>query len=255
VAIRFRTYGIGRLEKGKKEVRLELKNRQINYRDSSGAILKKGESMKKIITILGVFFLFTIGIQSSWASVAPSYNYIMAVDGKVVDSNGNIIKDPNTTVDISVTDYGNAGGYKVFYSFNEGSTWSQLTFSTGFVRKASITGVEGGTTISFAINTTGLDPNSASSNSLISYEDATVSYSNPIVPSYSQQPVLTSEYFRAVNIKWNFASNSPYKLDVLGTSSSVDGFKSVPIPGSVLLIGSGLFGLGLLRGRRRNNLI
>jgi len=166
----------------------------------------------------------------------------MAVDGKGADNN-----DTDTTVDISVGNFGNQNDYYVFYSLDNGN-WVSLG-QPGEGDYTDLPTVEGGALISFAINTTGSDPTEDSSSLFL--KNATIIWDEPIDANDSQKPVLTYAYYRAVGIEWNLVGDDSYKLNILGTSSTVDGFKAVPIPGSLLLLGSGVFGLVMLRGRRK----
>jgi hypothetical protein len=187
--------------------------------------------MKKALIILSVFVLMVLGVQSSWATTSTYNNYIQMIDGN--DS-------ADTTVTASVTDVNFPLTYNLYYQINS-SGWKSYS--------PSITG-NGGDVISFAVDVN--NDSNIDINDLFSYDssDATLSFSNPLSANLSQTPTVKDDYFRSVNIAWNGLA-SGFKLDILGTTSVADGYRAVPIPGSLLLLGSGVFGIIMFRGRRK----
>jgi hypothetical protein len=184
--------------------------------------------MKKLLITLSVFVLMFIGIQTSWA-----YNsYIMLVDGKY---------DGNNTVNVTVSDYSYLSDYNIFYQLGSG-TWTSWTIGT------TILGT-GGQILSFGLDSK-TDGNADPEKFSYNISDATLTFSSQISPSLSENPMVSTDYYRNVDILWKNAGL--FKLTIASTDFVNDGFTAVPIPGSLLLLGSGVFGLVMLRGRKRH---
>ena len=67
-------------------------------------------------------------------------------------------------------------------------------------------------------------------------------------------PITGTDYYAGAYIRWNLGTEFPnFTIDVV-TSSALDGVKPVPIPASVLLLGSGILGLiAIGRVKRRDS--
>ena len=85
---------------------------------------------------------------------------------------------------------------------------------------------------------------------------ATQLYYNPIDPSHSVNPVVTSAYYNTLLLEWNlmggaFDPSIDPMLTLTQAINQYDGMAPVPLPASLLLFGSGLFGLAGLAGWKR----
>lgn len=135
---------------------------------------------------------------------------------------------------------------------------------TGYTRITSTAGsysFNGGAIVDFALRNRGLD------NIFGTADDRIYSISNPadyanqtyllaIAPSYSQNPVVSSPYYRSLLLTWDLDQNgvadTGFDLAVTTPLSSYDGMAPVPLPAAAWLFGSGLLGLIALARRRKH---
>jgi len=105
----------------------------------------------------------------------------------------------------------------------------------------------GGDLVNFALEST-------STNTIYTIADpanyATQLYYNPIDPSHSVNPVVTTPYYNTLLLEWNLMGGSfdPTIDPMLTLTQAINPFDGmapavVPLPASVLLFGSGLLGL------------
>jgi hypothetical protein len=208
-----------RLVKGREKISKFLENfKDKKFRLNSE--IQKGDYMKKALVILSVFVLMVLGVQSSWAATS-SATTMNPVFFYVVDSKSDT--DSLVTLTVSGLPYGNY--FEVGYS-TDNVHWTDILITDESVAD-------------IVFNT------GSNGNSLKTYwrtDDTTtgnVTFLNPFEPG--------SSLFQAVNIKWSSGSDGKQ----FSVASNLDKVSPVPIPGSLLLLGSGAFGLAMFRGRRK----
>ena len=198
--------------------------------------------MKKILHIISITFvalllLLSLGNQKSLA-VDGSGLSILAIDGNT---------DTNTTVNFTINEYDFGANGTLTYSTNSGATWTDIPFTvvTPIYSYATLF-CEGGDILDFKLETL--------TNVYYSYNssDATITYSVPIDSSYSEKPIYNDDYYTTVFLDWNVLP--AFNLNVVTSGIATDGFAPVPIPASVLLLGSGILGLiAIGRVKRRDS--
>jgi len=169
--------------------------------------------MRKVLGCLAGMALFVAG-----GGVASAASYTLLTD---LDGNGNI----NLTLQNV-----NLGATTAYYSLDQGSTWSIL----GGIGYTMLVGIDahGGDLLDFALDTNG----DSTLDVYASLGDAALTYTNPYPDYPTQYANLTVAW--TSKVQWTMAATSP------------DGMSPVPIPGSILLLGSGLAGVAVV-GRRR----
>ena len=171
---------------------------------------------------LSVFFIFA-WTALSLAAINGSGSSIMLVDSG----------DADTTVTVNITDMGSSDS--LFFR-TDGGGWNLVSFANS---SAILNPFPGGTLMDFGVDING---GGMGSGDLFSYNgaDASLLYDNAL-----------EDYYKIVTISWT--GLSPFKIDVLSAAGpNVDGFKPVPIPSALWLIGSGLIALVGIRSRRKN---
>ena len=206
--------------------------------------LFEGALMKKILHIISITFvalllLLSTGNQKSYAATLDGSGLsILAIDGNT---------DSNTTVDFTICDYSFGASGTLSYRTNSGATWTDISFTT-VTSTYSYAGLscEGGDILDFKLGT--------GSGDLYSYNssDATIIYSTAIDPSFAEKPDYNDYYYTTVSLNWTVAP--AFRLDLVASDTAPDGFAPVPIPASVLLLGSGILGLiAIGRVKRRDS--
>lgn len=183
------------------------------------------------------------------AMVSPLTVY---TPGKVLMIDGT---DSNVTVNVTVVD----------------STQPLVAYDFGFVTGSGYTRItsgngswvfNGGDIVDFALRSRGSDAMFGTG------DDVIYSISNPldyadqiymgvIAASYSQNPVVSSDYYKTLKVQWDLnqdgTPDTGFALAVSTSPGSKDGMAPapVPLPAAMWLFGSGLLGLISVVSRRR----
>lgn len=186
-----------------------------------------------------------------FALTVESPSYVLMVDGT----------DANVTVNVSALD-GTWPLNRYDFGFLAGSSYTRITNNSGLNQLGSWQ-FNGGDVVNFALRDRGLDGLFGTADDLIYSIGDPLDYTNqiyslPIDPSHSQNPVVTSPYYRSLIIAWdldrNGVTDAGFDIGVTTPLLSYDGIMPtpVPLPGAIWLLGSGLLGLaGLARRRAR----
>jgi len=160
--------------------------------------------------------------------------------------------DSNVTVDIAVADVTLP---QFDFGFVSGGNYTRIT---NFVGSWTF---QGGNVVDFALRNWGADNTFGTGDDLIydianPLDYANQTYSVPIDPSHSQNPVVSSPYYRALTLTWDLnhdgVADTGFDLSVTTPLLTYDGMAPVPLPAAAWLFGSGLLGLGALARRRRS---
>lgn len=188
--------------------------------------------------------LLTSPLSSAFALTVDGPGMVLMIDGT----------DSNVTVDITAID-GTLplGAYD--FGFVTGSGYTKITSLAGSWV------FNGGDVVDFALRNRGSD------NTFGTGDDVIYSISNPldyanqtyllaIDPSYSQNPVVTSPYYRSLLLTWdldlNGVADTGFDLSVTTPLFTYDGMAPIPLPAAVWLFGSGLLGLmGIARRKKK----
>jgi hypothetical protein len=198
---------------------------------------------KQIYRLKGIaagagLLLLSAPLSSAFALTVTSPGSVLMIDG---------VGDSNTTVQITALDASFPISQYEF-GFLSGSSFTSITSTIDW----SYT-FNGGDVVDFALR-------EIASNTIYDIANAAdyanQTYSLPIDPSYSQNPVVTSPYYHGLTISWdlNHDGYTDPGFDFAVTPLlSNDGMAPtvVPLPAAAWLFGSGLFGLGALARRRR----
>jgi hypothetical protein len=154
---------------------------------------------------------------------------IIAIDGD---------GDANITVDILST--GGTSTYQYGYFLNGSSTFINIT-------GINITTFSGGEVIDFALYDLSNYYKLSGDLGDDSYS-VLMTFSNPVTTGSPQQPAnWTGPYFYNANITWTLPNVFNTNALALNFESNMnDGIAPVPEPGTLLLLGSGLAGMGIL---------
>lgn len=185
--------------------------------------------------ILIGFFLITILLMtgSAWA-LSTSGTPIIAIDG---DTDGN--------VSVDILSVGGTSTYTYGYFLNGSANFislGSLNFST----------FQGGDIIDFALSD-GTRYYTLSGDSADSSYSVLMTFDNQVIIGSAQQPAgWTNPYYYNVNISWSIGgtgvNTNEYAMSLVNNAN--DGVAPVPEPSTLMLLGSGLLGLGYF-GRKR----
>lgn len=195
---------------------------------------------RRILTSLAFF-----GVIAASAVFIPSHasaltltsgTPIIAIDG-----------DNDDNVAIEILSAGGTLTYAYGYFLNSSTTFTDVSF-------VSVNTFQGGDIIDFALFDEARARYYTLSNDLLddSYS-VLMTFDNEVTTGAPQQPAdWTRPYFYNANITWTLptvVSTNEYALNFRDNGN--DGIAPVPEPASLLLVGSGLIGFGLLRRRMK----
>ena len=182
-------------------------------------------------------------LSSAYALTVNGPGTVLMIDG--IDSNVTVkINATDSTFPLGAFDFG----------FVTGSSYTRITSING-----SYT-FNGGDIVDFALRNRGVDTMFGTADDLIYSISNPLDYANQtyrwsVDPSFSQNPVVSSPYYRSLLLSWdldlNGVADTGFDFLVAAPISSYDGVMPVPLPAAAWLLGSGLFGLGAFMRRYR----
>ena len=195
---------------------------------------------------------FAMGMLLTVCPVSSALALTVTNPGQVLMIDGT---DNNVTVNVAAADVTFPLGQYDF-GFLSGTSYTRITGSTGSYV------FQGGDIINFALRDRGAD------NVFGTFDDQVYDIANPldyanqtytitIAASNSQNPVVTSPYYRSLLLTWdlNLDGNPDAGFDLAVTSPlfTNDGFAptAIPLPAAAWLFGSGLLAFSTLRRNRR----
>jgi len=188
-----------------------------------------------LIVAAGMFWLFS-SEPARAALIVTAPGPVEIIDG--TDAGAGVVTfNIDLTIPLSGYDFG----------FMNGNSFVPIALAPS--GPASLYGTytfSGGDLVNFALEST-------STNTVYTIADpsnyATQIYYNPIDPSHSVNPVVTTPYYNTLLLEWNllggdFDPNIDPMLTLTQAINPYDGMAPVvPLPASALLFGSGLFSL------------
>lgn len=193
---------------------------------------------RRILTSLAV-----LGMIAVSAAVIPSQASALSITGSpILAIDGN--SDSNVTVDIFSV--GGTQAYTYGYFLNNSNVFMPVS-------PMSVGQFQGGDVIDFAL----FDGNRYFTLSDDLQDDSytvLMTFANPVTVGAPQQPAdWTKPYYYNANITWSLpAVVNTNELALNFSNNSNDGIAPVPEPASLLLVGSGLVGYGLIRRRKKD---
>lgn len=195
---------------------------------------------------------YAVGLALAVSPLSSALALTITAPGEVLMVDG---VDGNVTVNVTAAD-GTLPLGTYDFGFLAGSSYTQITSTIG-----SHT-FNGGDLVNFALRNRGADNIFGTGDDLIygiadpnDYADQI--YTIEINPANSQNPVVTSPYYRSLLLTWDLDRNgvmdTGFSLGVTTPLLSFDGMAPavIPIPAAAWLLGSGLLGLGAAARRRR----
>lgn len=181
-------------------------------------------------------------LSSAFALTVDGPGMVLMVDGT----------DANVTVDVTSID-GTLPLTEYDFGFVTGSSYTKITSLAGKWI------FNGGDIVDFALRNRGSDNIFGTGDDVVYSISDPLDYANQtyllaIAPSNSQNPVVSSPYYRSLLLTWdldlNGVADTGFDLSVTTPLLSYDGMTPVPLPAAVWLFGSGLLGLfGFARRR------
>ncbi len=198
----------------------------------------------KGIAVPAAGMLLLVGpISSALALTVNGPGMVLMVDGK--DSNVSVsVTAVDGTLPLGVYDFG----------FLTGTGYTKITSTAGSYM------FNGGDIVDFALRNRGLDTIFGTADDLVYNMANPLDYANQIylleiAPSNSQNPVVSSPYYRSLALTWDLDLNgvmdTGFNLAVTTSLGSFDGMTPVPLPAAVWLFGSGLAALSVFRRRKK----
>ena len=188
--------------------------------------------------------LLTSPLSSAFALTVDGPGMVLMIDGT----------DSSITVDVTAID-GTLPLTAYDFGFVTGSGYTKITSGIGSWI------FNGGDVVDFALRNRGSDNTFGTGDDVLYSISDPLDYANQtyllsIAPSYSQNPVVSSPYYRSLLLTWdldlNGVADTGFDLSVTTPLSSYDGMAPVPVPATVWLFGSGLLGLmGVARRRKK----
>jgi hypothetical protein len=206
---------------------------------------KHNNWLKGIVAPATGMLLLAGPLSSAFAVTVDGPGMVLMIDGS----------DSNVTVNIAAID-GTFPLGQYDFGFLTGSSYTMITGTVG-----SHT-FNGGDIVDFALRDRGTDNLFGTGDDLIygisnPADYANQIYSIPIDPSNSQNPVVSSTYYRSLILAWdldlNGVTDAGFDIGVSTPLFTYDGVAPtvIPLPAAAWLFGSGLLGLGALMRRHR----
>lgn len=188
--------------------------------------------------------LLACPVSSAFALTVTAPGQVLMVDGT----------DNNVTVNVSAADV-TFPLSQYDFGFLSGTTYTRITGSTGSYV------FQGGDIINFALRDRGTDNAFGTPDDLIydianPLDYANQTYTVAIAASNSQNPVVTTPYYRSLLLTWDLnldgSLDAGFDLAVTAPLLTNDGFAptAVPLPAAAWLFGSGLLALVTPRRKR-----
>ena len=182
-------------------------------------------------------------LSSAYALTVNTPGSVLMIDGT----------DSNITVNITAID-GTLSLAAYDFGFVTGSSYTKITSTSGSYI------FNGGDIVNFALRNRGTDSIFGTTDDLIydianPLDYANQTYSLPIDPSFSRNPVVSGPYYRSLLLTWDLNRNgivdTGFNLVATTPLISYDGMTPVPLPAAAWLLGSGLLSVGAFMRRRR----